>query len=153
MYIVRDENGQIIACHDEKYVVKKYLNDLIRSHPDMQFPYTIKKVKYKSLPNHIRDETYLVRIGYTYVPYSFYDYMELTSSGPEEDLRYAKDILLRLEESDMLEKGDTKHVNKVIGILNSMLVNTLEYTPTIQELNRYKESYEPYKYEYEKGGV
>ena len=33
------------------------------------------------------------------------------------------------------------------------LVNTLEYTPTIQELNRYKESYEPYKYEYEKGGV
>lgn len=143
MFCVLDENENIIAYHENKSIVKKYVGNIYRCHSILL---TIKKYKkndsiYTNLP-----DLYLVRYADTYVQAGYLLYIQLLSDQVDYDHEYVRDILLRILEITTLSKKEKKHLEKSVEIIDKMLANEKRYTPTIQDLKSIKTDYDPYFY-------
>ena len=102
-----------------------------------------KSSKYKLLG---KDDLYLIRYGDTYVQTGYLMYLEMSSEQFIEDDQYALDVLYRLLETSRLNKKQSKKIMDAIEILEDIVTENREYTPTISELNQLKSDYDAYLY-------
>lgn len=120
MYVVlRDK--EIIAAHDDREVILEYVNSQSES-SDMKI-LKIKKHKSReveSIP--VFENIYLVRYGNFYVPYEQYVALKELSCQRDFDLKYCRDILMRILEEDTLDsKKDISAIQKAISIVISQI--------------------------------
>lgn len=144
MFCVFNGKGEIVAFHDYVDVVEEYVDHIKMHHKDAELH--IGKLKKKKANSVRYADLYLVRYADTYVQQGYLEYLSYFSDQDLYDLKYAKEVLLRLLEGKNFDKKDKKYVERVIYILDEELQNDKEYTPTIDELRRFKMHYESYLY-------
>lgn len=143
MFVVKDDEFNLIAYHEDYEVCERYTMNVSRYHGDLLFITKAKK-KEKHLLN---EDLYLVRFGYTYIQYGYLQYVEFASSQLIDDVRYSKDVLCRmLEDGQIKKKKDKKIIEDAIRILEDVYENDASYTPTLKHLKSLKDYYDPYIY-------
>ena len=150
MYCVYDSNEHVIAFHDDYNVVETYVRRIQQSHVDDKYnlpDLRIGKIKKKKV-KHIRefDDLYLVRYSDTYVQSGYLEYLEIVSCQCIYDNQQCKDILLRILECNQISNKERKSIEKTVEIVDRLLKDAKEFTPTISELKMYEADYSPYLY-------
>ena len=146
MYCAYDTDmGRIVAYHDSQSVVETYVQNVVRSHPEIE-PLKIIKVKRKEVKRLDDYESlYLVRCGETYVQSGYIEYLNLSSSQFIYDERYARDVMLRvLEMGQISEAKKVKRLKKAIKIMDELLYDSESYTPSLKELKTMEMDLLPY---------
>ena len=146
MYCVYDNNDRVIAFHDEYDIVKTYVQRVKASHedhPDLHIG-KIKKKKVKNLQDY--DDLYLVRYANTYVQSGYLVYLEMFSSQHIEDEQQCRDVLLKILECDIITGKERKHIERAVRVIDRLLEESKEYTPSFTELQGYEMDYSPYLY-------
>ena len=144
MYCVYDDKGNIIAFHNKKYIVEKYIDSIYSHHKiSLEIGKIKKSSKYKLNKN---DDLYLVRFGDTYVQTGYLMYIEMCQNQILEDDQQALDILYRLLEIRRLSKKQSKKIMKAIEVLEKVVDEDRSYVPTLQQLKNLKMDYDPYMY-------
>ena len=146
MYGVIDMD-RFIAFHDEKSVVKKYIRRIRDSSGKRLHYVKIKRKKAEKIKNYL--DLYLVRYGETYIQSGYVEAMETADPQVVYDHRYARDVIMRiLEVSDMLTNNDVKVLGKAIKIIDRLIDDEKDYTPSLEDLERMQDQYEKYKREF-----
>lgn len=146
MYCVYDDNSNVIAFHDEYDVVSSYIYHVKVSNKETQELH-IGKIKKKKIKNIIDYENlYLVRYGDTYVQSGYLDYLELISSQSIYDNQQCKDVLLKILECNPISDKERKAIEKTVDVIDKILTEAKEFTPTLSELKRCESDYAPYLY-------
>lgn len=133
MYVVLKDK-EIIAAHEDQEVVCEYVN----SQSDYSELRILKIKKHKSrevqtIP--VFEDIYLVRYGSYYVTFEQYKVLKELSSQRDFDLKYCRDILMRLLEEDVIDsKKDTSVIQKAVSIVISQ-IEELD-TPDYDELEK-----------------
>lgn len=129
MYGVLNHELQIIAVHDEKEIIRKFIEQ-------EKIITDIVKIKKKSISKY--NDLYLIKCGEKYVPYYLFETYKETSMEYTYELENCKDVLFTLLE-DMESKKDIKAISRVLYILENEInkrsdidVNSLK---EIKELN------------------
>jgi len=137
--------GRIVAYHDSQSVVETYVQNVVKSHPEIE-PLKIIKVKRKEVKRLDDYESlYLVRCGETYVQSGYIEYLNLSSSQFIYDERYARDVMLRvLEMGQISEAKKVKRLKKAIKIMDELLYDSESYTPSLKELRTMEMDLLPY---------
>lgn len=146
MYCAYDTDmGRIVAYHDSQSVVETYVQNVVKSHPEIE-PLKIIKVKRKEVKRLDDYESlYLVRCGETYVQSGYIEYLNLSSSQFIYDERYARDVMLRvLEMGQISEAKKVKRLKKAIKIMDELLYDSESYTPSLKELRTMEMDLLPY---------
>jgi hypothetical protein len=146
MYCVYDNNDTVIAFHDDFDVVELYVHNIKSSNPESPDLHIgkIKKKKAKTILD--LDDLYLVRFGDTYVQSGYLEYLEIMSSQSIYDNKQCKDVLLRILECNPLTDKERKAVEKTVDIIDRILTESKEYTPTINNLKMCEADFAPYIY-------
>lgn len=144
MYCVYDENNNIIAFHDKKQVVEKYVANVYKVHNVTLNIGKIKKSSKWKLEG--KDELYLVRYNEGYVQSGYLLYLELSSTQYIEDEEYAIDIIYRILETNRLTDKQEKRLRKAVEVMEELLVEDRSYVPTLKQLESMKMDYDPYLY-------
>ena len=146
MYCVYDNNKNIIAFHDDIDVVEAYVDRVNQSHDDPSELY-IGKIKKKKL-KHITDldDLYLVRYADTYVQTGYLVYLELLSDQVIHDEQHCKDILLRILECYNISDKERKSLERSVEVIDRILQDSREFTPTLKQLKSCELDYAPYIY-------
>ena len=146
MYIVLNDDNKLIAFHDEKRVVKTYVENYNRNNDEKLSFRKVKRSKIKKeLKN--KEDLYLVKYRSTYIQSKYYDSMEISETDILDELQSTKDVLYRILELDYknLSNKEIKHLESTIKILEERISDELEYTPCVRELNEIKENIEYYQ--------
>lgn len=144
MYCAYDKNKNIIAFHDKRRVVEKYIDSIFKLHHIELILGKIKKSsKYKLID---KDELYLIRYGNTYVQSGYLIYIELSQDQFIEDEQYATDVLYRLLETSRLTDKQSKKIEKAIKVMEDILKEDREFIPSFNTLEELKLNYDPYIY-------
>lgn len=144
MYCAYDQDKNIIAFHDKKHVVEKYIDSIYKLHKIQLNKGKIKKSSKYKLAG--KDELYLIRYGNTYVQSGYLVYLEISQSEFIEDDQYALDILYRLLETTRLTDKQSKKIMKAIEVMEKLVREDREYIPSLEQLKQVKSNYEPYLY-------
>ena len=144
MYVVFNDSFEVEAIHDEKRVVKKYVENVYNTSKKQLSIIKIKKKDVKKIKN--KDDLYLVRYADTYIQSCYIDYLEICDTKIYEDERYALDILCRIIETRRLNKKDTKVLEKAILILDRISDIDASYTPDEKQLREMKMEVESMKH-------
>ena len=148
MYIVIDDDKKIVAFHDEKRVVKRYVENYNKMN-DSELSYMKVKKSYakKYLKN--KGDLYLVKYRSTYIQSGFYDSMKISETDTLEELENTKDVLYRILELDYksLSEKEVKHIRSTINILEERITDECEYIPTMSEMRHIKDNIDRYRYE------
>ena len=133
------KSGIVIAIHDELDVINKFIDSQNSDISDYKIVKIKKKShkKYKYLYEY--QDLYLVRYGDNYVPFKFF-----------YDLKYCKDVLLRLLEEKHNNHKDRKALFRCVKIIvdeiNNGLSSDIDYLNNLSELNKaYKERITDYE--------
>ena len=110
-------NDKIIAYHDDKKVIKRYIKKLIDTYGTDKDDYKIDKVS----NNKYDENLYLVRHNDSYIQIKYYETMHLLEDGIIDDEVFARDILNRILETEDLSKSERKSLLKSIIILNDII--------------------------------
>jgi hypothetical protein len=146
MYCVYDNDDNVIAFHDEYDVVETYIHHVRVSNPESPDLH-IGKIKKKKIKTIIDlDNLYLVRFGDTYVQSGYVEYLEIISSQSIYDNKCCKDVLLKILECNPLSDKERKHVEKTVAIIDRILTESKEYTPTLNNLKMCEADFAPYVY-------
>ena len=145
MYVVGDDKDKVIAFHDEKRVVKRYVenynscNDSKLKYYKMKKSIAKKELKYK-------EDLYLVKYRSTYIQSGYYDYCRVAETDNLSELYETKDVLFKLLEVDfsMLDKKDIKHISGAINVINRLIEEEKKYTPNMRELKTLKDNIDIY---------
>ena len=141
VYIIYNDKNDIVAYTDDKEILDIYLRNIQYF---TKKDYTYKKIKYKNIENKSEyDDLYLVRLGDTYVPKKYLLYAEIASESVNE-LRYAKDILMKNLELRDMSKKDRKLIEKVLLLLEDWYTDDKLYTSSEDELSKLEDHYQPY---------
>ena len=146
MYCVYDDNDRVIAFHDDYDVVETYVHRVKASHidlPDLHIG-KIKKKKVKKLQDF--DDLYLVRYASTYVQSGYLMFLEMMSIQHIEDEQQCKDTLLKILECNNISDKERKHLERAVKIIDRILEESKQFTPSFQELKGYEMDYSPYLY-------
>lgn len=142
MYCAYDDDKNIIAIHDKKSIVEKYIENVYMSNRKLL---TLGKIKkYSKFKIDKNDELYLVRYADTYIQVGYIDYIAYSSEQLIEDQNLAMDILYRLLEMERLDKKEIKTMKKAIAIMERITKENMEFTPSLSQLKELKMYYEPY---------
>ena len=144
MYCAYDQENNIIAFHDKKYVVEKYIDSIQSLHKiNLNLGKIKKSSKYKLVE---KDELYLIRYGNTYIQTGYLIYVELFQTQFMEDDQYALDVLYRIIETTRLNNKENKKIMKAIKVMEKIVHEDREYIPSFDQLKTMKVDYEPYIY-------
>lgn len=143
MFCALDEKENIIAYHERKKVVESYIDNINRCHGIIL---TIQKYKKEKEISKNLPDLYLVRYADTYVQTGYFLYMQLLSDQIDYDHEYARDILLRILEVSSLKKKDKKILEGAVKVLDKIIQEDREYTPSLDDLKSIKLDYDPYFY-------
>lgn len=146
MFVVCDENDNVIAFHDYLDVVEEYINNVKRTHPDAELH--IGKIKRKRLERMHIDSLYLVRYAETYVQEGYVEYLAIVSDQYIYDYKYARDVLLKILEDGFINKSERNILKKATKIVDNILYDSEVYTPDLEELKNLKLDYDPYLYNF-----
>ena len=146
MYCAYDEeSGRIVAYHDNQSVVETYVQNMVRSHPEIE-PLKIikqKRKQVKALDNY--EDLYLVRCGETYVQSGYVEYLSVVSAQFIYDEKYVRDVMLKMLETGQVEKPKkVKIIKKAIKIIDDLLYDSESYTPSLKELKTMEMDLIPY---------
>ena len=129
MYCAMDNNDHLIAFHDSKHVVEKYVESVKTLH-DIELK--VGKVKEESESKlDGKDDLYLVKYNSSYIQAGYLLYVQINMDGFIEDEIAARDVLYRIIE-----------VNRLEGII----YNDTHFVPTLEQLRTMKYQYDPYIY-------
>ena len=136
MYGVMDSNSDLIAFHEEKRVIKKYMEDYFHTNNEHLLPFHIKKKKVSKY-KHLYEDLYLIRYGGSYIQSKYLIIKQLDIEPYLDDLYYAKDVLIRtIEFSD--SKKDIEKMSECYDILEEEIKKIRKETPSLTTLkNRY----------------
>ena len=144
MYCVIDDDNNLIAFHDKQRAVETYIDRIYHTSG-----VSLKMLKLRKGERHIirgKDDLYLVRYANTFIQSGYIDYITYSSLQILEDNILASDILYRLLETERLTKKENKTIRKAIEIMESIIKEDSEYTPSLSELKIMKMDYDPYIY-------
>lgn len=146
MYCVYDTNNNVIAFHDDINVVETYRENAMRSNPELPDLHIgkLKKKKMKKIYDH--DDLYLVRYSDTYVQSGYLMYLELISDQFIYDEQQCKDMLLRILECRDITDKERKTIERAVKIVDRVLQESKEFTPSLCELKKFEADYAPYLY-------
>ena len=144
MYCAYDQDKNIIAFHDKKHVVEKYIDSIYKLHKIQLNKGKIKKSSKYKLAG--KDDLYLIRYGDTYVQSGYLLFVQISQDQILEDEQYALDILYRLLETTRLNEKQSKKIMKAIGVMEKLVHEDREYVPSFDQLKTMKSDYEPYIY-------
>ena len=136
---------QIIAYHEDESVVELYLDSVEDDKKDELSIIHIKK-KYRDTLLNKYDDLHLVRFRNTYVQSGYLIYIKLASQDILEDEEYARDILLRIIETQNIDKDKIKKLSKAIEVIEELINEDKTYTPSYSELQRMRNHYDYYMY-------
>lgn len=145
MYGVIDEDKNIIAYHEDEDVVELYLDSIEDDKKDNLSIVHFKK-KYKNTLLTKYEDLHLVRFRNTFVQSGYLIYVKLATQDMIDDEEYARDILLRIIETQNLDRKQTTKLIKAIEVIDKIINNDKTYTPSYDELNRMKSHYDYYMY-------
>lgn len=144
MYCVFDDDNKLIAFHDKRRAVEVYIDRVYQTSG-----VNLKLLKLRKGERHIikgKDDLYLVRYADTFIQSGYIDYITYSSLQIMEDNILAADILYRLLETERLSKKENKTIRKAIEIMEEIIKEDREYTPSLSELKLMKMNYDPYIY-------
>lgn len=144
MYCAYDQENNIIAYHDKKYVVEKYIDSIQILHKIRLNLGKIKKSSKYKLNG--KDELYLIRYGDTYIQSGYLIYVELFQTQFIEDDQYALDVLCRIVETTRLTEKENKKIMKAIKVMEKLVYEDRQYIPSFNQLKSMKVDYDPYIY-------
>ena len=127
-------NGDLIAFHEEKNVIKKYINDYQDSNKETLIPFHIKKKKVKKY-SHLYEDLYLIRYNGSYIQSKYMILKQIDVEPFLDDIQYAKDIIVRTIEFSN-NKKDRITLWEAYNILNEEMEKVKRSTPTLDELKR-----------------
>lgn len=146
MYCVYDTKQNIIALHDDLDVVETYMENVMKCNPNLP-ELQIGKIKKKKLKNIVDlDELYLVRYSDTYVQSGYLVYLEVLSDQFIYDEQLCKDVLLRMLECSDITDKERKSMERTVKVVDRLLQESKEFTPSLTELKKYESDYGPYMY-------
>lgn len=140
MFAAINSEMRVIAYHEKKSVVKKYLNNLKKSHKDEKFEYQIVKGKIRDIDS----EKYLIRFGRTYIQSGYKEILDIEVKPILENEKIAMNMLYEIAKTRELSNKDIKAIARVMRILGEVYDEDISYTPTEEELNAIKERYDKY---------
>lgn len=141
MYILYDDKGMIIGCHDELIVVEEYADNLKFYHDTHSRIRYMKDKKAVKVFGDKLEEFELTAFKGTYVPYKYIDCVEYASHDMR-DIQYCKDVLMSLYKDESLSKRESKNIKKVIFLLDDIIQDANNYTSSPDELKRLKSSFD-----------
>lgn len=143
--VINNDTKEIIAYHEDEDVVEYYLDSV---EDDKKDDLSIIKIKKKYREEIIKkyDDLHLVRFRNTYVQSGYLIYIKLASQDILEDEEYARDILLRIIETQNIDKDKIKKLTKAIEVIEDLIDNDETYTPSYSELQRMRNHYDCYMY-------
>jgi len=132
-YFVAIYDNKIIGYHDEKYVIKSYLNQLLENNNIYNKNIRMGKIEKHNLKK-INDyqDLYLVKYGHGYIQMKYYDSCYVDKRDIYDMFKDTKDALLTLIESIDDEK-DIKYISKTIDILEKKMEDIEYETPSYEE--------------------
>lgn len=145
MFCCVDESENIIAIHDDRKVIESYTESIYQVHKvNLKIAKIKKRVKEKVEDKY--SDLYLVRYGDAYVQSGYLIYLQLFSDQEMHDYIFAKEILMKILEISSLSKKENKQIESVIRILDHIITEKKEYTPSLSQLKKLKGYYDPYFY-------
>ena len=145
MFCVYDDEEHVIAFHDYLDVVQEYVDNVKKSHENVNLH--IGKIKRKKVKN-LQDfyDLYLVRYGETYVQEGYMEYLSLVTDQVDYDNKLAIDILMRTLEDPRTTKKERQIMERAVYIMNRLAKEDATYTPTLKNLKDIKNEFDPYIY-------
>lgn len=144
MFCAYDIEENIIAFHDSKKVVQKYIDTVFSIHKvELKLGKIKKTSEWKILD---KDDLYLVRFNDTYVQSGYLLYLELAEDSLIKDEETARDILSKIIEIGRVTDKETKKLEKAIKVIEDLLSEDRSYVPTLTQLKSMKLDYDPYIY-------
>lgn len=142
MYIVSDNKNKIVAFHKKFKVVQEYVDNIDIDHG---IELSISKVhkkdeKYLNLNPDLELEYYddiVIQTGYI-------DYLSIVSRDFSESYKTTKSTLISILKSQELSHKDEKAIIKSIEIVDKIDYGACVYTPTLNELQMYRDTYYQY---------
>lgn len=144
MFCAYDIEENIIAFHDSKKVVQKYIDTVFSIHKVELKLGKIKKTSEWKISD--KDDLYLVRFNDTYVQSGYLLYLELAEDSLIKDEETARDILSKIIEIGRVTDKETKKLEKAIKVIEDLLSEDRSYVPTLTQLKSMKLDYDPYIY-------
>lgn len=145
MYAIVDESNNIIAYHEDEDVVELYLESVENDIKDnLSIIHVKKKYRDKLLSKY--EDLHLVRFRNTFVQSGYLIYIKLATQDMIDDEEYARDILLRIIETQNLNKKETTKLIKAIEVIEKIINSDKTYTPSFDELKKMKSHYDYYIY-------
>lgn len=146
MYCACDETKRIVALHDDYEVIETYIRNVEASYENSQKLHIgkIKKKKIKKLID--SDNLYLIRYADTYIQSGYLTCMELLSSQSIHDNRLCKDVLLKILECHSINDKERKSIERTVKVIDRLLQEAKEYTPSLKDLQIYESDYAQYVY-------
>nr|DAR90509.1 MAG TPA: hypothetical protein [Caudoviricetes sp.]DAX59838.1 MAG TPA: hypothetical protein [Caudoviricetes sp.] len=143
--VINNDSREIIAYHEDEEVVEFYLDSVEDDKKDDLSIIKIKK-KYKEEIVKKYEDLHLVRFRNTYVQSGYLIYIKLSSQDILDDEEYARDILLRIIETQNLNNNEIKKLSKAIEVVDRLINEDKTYTPSYNELKRMRNHYDLYMY-------
>lgn len=146
MYCVYDENNKLQAIHKKIGVIKKYLRSISATDQDSMF--FVKKQSKKNIDPGLLYDLYLVPYYDTFIQDGYQEYINILTDQSYEEIKKAISVCFSVYETNNITQKEKKTILKTIKILSDICENDIKYIPTLAELNRIKDSFEPYKNKY-----
>ena len=149
MYLLFNNNGELIGCHEDLKVIEEYQSDMYSQHNIISSIKHIKDKKARMKFGDAIDDMYLTIYDQTYIPEKYVEYAEYTDYNIR-DLRICRDTLMSLYRCENLSKREEKTLEKAIYLISDIMLDQMNYTPKLDELkvlkNHYDEMINGYNY-------
>lgn len=143
MYGLVDSENKLVAYHEFVEPVEIYM-DAMNDRDKYNFNIIHIKKKYRDEIIEKYDDLHLVRYKDTYIQSGYIVYIKLASEGIDNDTEYARDILLRIIETQNRNNKDNNKLMKAVEVLNKIINDDRVYTPSPEEIKRLKDHYDMY---------
>lgn len=142
--VVKKEKRKIvlIAYHNEKRVVKKYLESI----KDKDSLKILKTPNEWIEQQKDYEDLYLIRYGKTFVQCGYYEYIYEDYRTNLSELYLTKDVLMKLFEVGDFDQKEKRTISKTIQIIAEAIDNEEEAIPSLEELKQIKEHVESFRY-------
>ena len=133
---------EYVAFHDEKRVVKKYI-DYCNKYNDLDLK-LIKIKRKKAEKVHNFSNLYLIKYQDTYIQNGYTEYADICDII--SDYQSCKDTLLAILETYDLSKKERKAFEKVILYIDDIISDDKKFTPSLDILKEAENDIYPYIY-------
>lgn len=144
------DDAMLIAFHESHRVVRTYAQSILKHHGiDLDLKKISNKRFYEENPN--MQDYYLVKFYDTYIQSGYLLYEEIGYSKDQivSECNQVVDILTKLLELYNLKKKEVRAVQLVIRLISRMKHSNDDYVPSMKELRRLKDQFEPYLLPYQ----